>query len=77
MSGLPIPPIPKDEDFEKMAELFIETYELLTESLNRFPHPKSFDDKRDRKIADLQKRYFEIIKHRNEQLLGQERENGV
>ena len=53
-------------------ETVVDYHDLLIETIGRFPQPKSFDDKRDQKIVDLQKRYFEIVGKRNEQFLGQE-----
>ena len=75
--GPPIPPEPEDGDFEKMAQLFIDTYDLLVASINS-PYPgKDFMRERDKRTNKLLVSYTEIMKHRNEQLFAQLVQEGI
>jgi predicted ribosome quality control (RQC) complex YloA/Tae2 family protein len=73
MSGLPIPPVPQDGDFTQMAQLFIDTYEELAETIDvlKTQH-ENYAEALQKHIEEYQIRYTAIIKQRNEQLLGQE-----
>ena len=53
-------------------ETVVDYHDLLIETIEHLPQDEDFKQERDQKIVDLEKRYFEIIKHRNEQFLGQE-----
>lgn len=69
--GPPIPPEPEDGDFEKMAQLFIDAYDLLVASINS-PYPgQDFLRERDKRTNKLLVSYTEIMKNRNEKLFTQ------
>jgi len=69
--GLPVPPEQPeqtDDEFTKMALLFIDTHDELIAAVKAMEHI-DIDDKRKERVNALQMRYLEIIKRRNEQLL--------
>src|SRR5436853_7176125 len=74
--GLPIPPEKTDDDFTKMALLFIDTHDELIAAAKAMEHI-DIDDNRKERYNALQMRYLSIILRRNERLLAEDNDSNV